>query len=78
VVPSEYMGRTIPSIRIELEMEEADWKPFRDALDKSDMKKFDGMFDLPKFYNSACSYSVQYVRDSIQILCLYFLIISKS
>lgn len=72
------MSRTIPSFRIELEMEEADWKPFRDALDKSDMKKFDVMFDLPKFYNSACSYSVQYVRDSIQILCLYFLIISKS
>jgi hypothetical protein len=40
------MGRTIPSFRIALAMEEADWKPFRNALDKSDRKKFDGMFDI--------------------------------
>lgn len=43
-------------------MEQAEWKPFRNALDKSDRKKFDGMFDIPRFYISACSYSVQYVR----------------
>lgn len=72
------MGMTIPSFRIELDMEEAESKPFRNVLDKSDMKKFDGMFDLPRFYITSCSYSVQYVRDSIQILRLYFLIISKS
>jgi hypothetical protein len=56
------MGRTIPSFRIALENEEQDWKPFRNALDKSDRKKFDEMFDIPRFYISACSYSVQYVR----------------
>jgi len=56
------MGRTIPSFRIALEMEQAEWKPFRNALDKSDRKKFDEMFDIPRFYISACSYSVQYVR----------------
>jgi hypothetical protein len=33
------MGRTIPSFRIALEMEERRWKPFRNALDKSDRKK---------------------------------------
>ena len=35
-------GRTIPSFRIALAMEEeAEWKkPFRDDLDKSDRKKF--------------------------------------
>jgi hypothetical protein len=38
------------------------WKPFRNALDKSDRKKFDEMFELPKFDISACSNSVQYVR----------------
>ena len=32
------------------------------ALDKSDKKKFDEMFDIPRFYISACSCSVQYVR----------------
>jgi len=56
------MGRTIPSFRIALGMEKEDWKPFRNALDKKDRKEFDDMFDIPKFYISACSNSVQYVR----------------
>jgi hypothetical protein len=37
-------------------------RPFRTALDRSDGKKFDEMFDVPRFYISACSYSVEYVR----------------
>jgi hypothetical protein len=56
------MGRTIPSFRIALEMEKEDWRPFRNALDKSDRKKFDEMFDIPRLYTSACSYVVQPVR----------------
>jgi hypothetical protein len=56
------MGRTIPSFRIALEMEREEWKPFRNALDKSDRKKFDDMWDIPRWYVSACSNSVQYVR----------------
>jgi hypothetical protein len=56
------MGRTIPSFRIALAMEEAEWKPFRNALDKSDRKKFDEMFDIPRSYVSACSNAVQPVR----------------
>jgi hypothetical protein len=43
-------------------IEKEEWKPFRNALDKSDRKKFDEMWDLPKWYISACSNSVQYVR----------------
>jgi hypothetical protein len=39
-----------------------DWKPFSDALDKSDRKKFDEMWDIPRLYTSACSYAVQPVR----------------
>lgn len=62
------MGRTIPSFRLALELEKEDWKPFRNALDKSDRKKFDEMFDIPRFYISACSDSVQYARNSISIL----------
>jgi hypothetical protein len=42
-------------------MEEREWKPFRNALDKSDRKKFDDMFDTPRLYFSACSNSVQLV-----------------
>jgi hypothetical protein len=56
------MGRTIPSFRLALELEKEDWKPFRNALDKSDRKLFDDMFDLPRLYTSACSYAVQPVR----------------
>jgi hypothetical protein len=53
------MGRTILSFSVALEMEKEDWKPFCNALDKRDRKKFDDMFDLPKFYISDCSNSVK-------------------
>jgi hypothetical protein len=66
------MGRTIPSFRIALAMEKEDWKPFRNALSKSDRKKFDEMFDIPRFYISACSYSVQYVRLHPILLSILF------
>jgi len=56
------MGRTVPSFRTVLATEKEDWKPFLNALDKSDRKKFDEMWDLPRWYISACSNSVQYVR----------------
>jgi hypothetical protein len=53
------MGRTIPYFRIALAMEEKeDWKPFRNALDKSDRKKFDEMWDLPKWYISGCMHYI--------------------
>jgi hypothetical protein len=55
------MGRTIPSFRIALEMEKAEWKPFRNALCKVDRKKFDDMWDIPRLYLSACSNSCQLV-----------------
>jgi hypothetical protein len=61
-VISAIMGRTIPSFRTVLDMEKEEWKPFRNALDKSDRKKFDEMWDIPRCYISACSNSVQYVR----------------
>jgi hypothetical protein len=55
------MGRTIPSFRMTLAMENKKWKPFRDALDKKERKDFDDMWDIPKLYISACSNSVQLV-----------------
>jgi len=55
------MGRTIPSFRIALEMERSEWKPFGNALDKSERKKFDEMWDIPRLYVSACSNSCQLV-----------------
>jgi hypothetical protein len=66
------MGRTIPSFRIALAMEQEEWKPFRNALDKSDRKKFDDMFDIPRSYISACSYSIQYVRIYPTLMSILF------
>jgi hypothetical protein len=55
------LGRTVPSFRIVLQMEKEEWKPFRNALDKSEKKKFDEMWDIPRLYITACSNSVQLV-----------------
>jgi len=49
------VGRTVPSYRIAVEMERSKWKPFRQALDKKDRKRFDEMFSYSRLYNSAGS-----------------------
>src|ERR687885_234489 len=57
------MGRTIPSFRLALAMEERRWKLYRRALGKQkDRKEFDEMFAIPRLYSSACSYAAQPVR----------------
>jgi hypothetical protein len=66
------MGRTIPSFRNVLAMEKAEWKPFRNALDKSERKEFDDMFDIPRLYLSACSNSVQLVPLHPIIMSILF------
>lgn len=66
------MGRTIPSFRIALGMEKADWKPFHNALDKKEIKEFDEMFDIPKLYISACSNSVQLVPLQPIVISILF------
>ena len=55
------MGRTVPSFRTVITEEKQEWKPFRIALDKSERKEFDEMWDIPRLYVSACSNSVQFV-----------------
>jgi hypothetical protein len=55
------LGRTVPSFRIVIAEEKQEWKPFRNALDKSERKEFDEMWDIPRLYVSACSNSVQLV-----------------
>jgi hypothetical protein len=72
------MGRTIPSFRIALAMEKEEWKPFRNALSKSDRKKFDEMWDLPKWYISACSNSVQLVPLHPISSCRFSFVITSS
>ena len=53
-------------------MEKAEWKPFRNALDKSERKEFDDMFDIPRLYLSACSNSVQLVPLHPIIISILF------
>jgi hypothetical protein len=55
------MGRTISSFRMVLALEKEDWKPFRNALDKKDRKKFDDMFDIssPTFQPTLLLFNIQ-------------------
>ena len=66
------MGRTIPSFRNVLAMEKADWKSFRNALDKSEIKEFDDVFYNPRLYLSVCSNSVQLVPLQPIIMSILF------
>src|SRR5918911_3171361 len=56
------MGRTIPSFRQAVWLEYRKWKPFRNALDKSDRKLFDEIWELTALYNSAMSYCANPIR----------------
>ncbi len=57
------MGRTIPSFRIAVILEEKEWKSSRKYLNKKgDKKAFDDMFSIAKLYNSACSYAANSIR----------------
>ena len=56
------MGRTIPSFRMASVEEYKEWKEFRQALDKSDKKAFDAMFDIAHLCNSASSYAAKPIR----------------
>jgi hypothetical protein len=55
------LGRTVPSFRIILAEEKQEWTPFKKALDKSERKSFDEMWDIARLYVSSCSNSVQLI-----------------
>jgi hypothetical protein len=46
--------------------------PLHNALDKSEKKSFDEMFDIPKLYISSCSNSVQLVQLHPIIISILF------
>jgi hypothetical protein len=66
------MGRTVLSFRIVIAEEKQEWKPFRNALDKSERKDFDEMWEIPKLYVSACSNSCQLVPLQPIIISILF------
>lgn len=53
------MGRTIPSFRTAEAQETAEWKPFRNALPKSERATFDDMLGSAMLYTSASSAAVR-------------------
>jgi|SRR5919108_1593489 hypothetical protein len=53
-------------------MQKEEWKPFRNALDKSERKEFDDMFDVARLYITACSNSVQLVPLHPIVMCILF------
>ena len=66
------MGRTVPSFRIVLEEEKQEWKPFRAALNKSEKKEFDDMWDVPRLYITACSNAVSLVPHQPIMISILF------
>jgi len=57
------MGRTIPSFRIAVVLEEKKWKQYRKYLNnKKDRNVFDHMFSIANLYNSASSNAVNPIR----------------
>jgi hypothetical protein len=53
-------------------MEKEEWKPFRNALSKSEKKQFDEIWDIPRLYASACSNSCQLVPLQAIIISILF------
>ncbi len=52
---AQKIGRTVPSFRNVIVEGKQEWKPFRNALNKSGKKAFDEMQDIPRLYLMACS-----------------------
>jgi hypothetical protein len=56
------MGRTIPSFRIAMLLEEKRWKLYRQYLRKKEQKIFKHMFSIAYLLNSASSYAANPIR----------------
>ncbi|AIF82089.1 hypothetical protein NTE_00005 [Candidatus Nitrososphaera evergladensis SR1] len=52
--------------------EEAEWKPFRNTLSKSERKEFDRMFATSRLYISACSYAAKPIRIQPIFMAIIF------
>ncbi len=72
MVLQQHGQNNIPSFRIAFDREQRERKkPFRDMFDKPEKKQFDEMlFDIPRLYLSACSYSVHTVRPYLILMSI--------
>lgn len=64
------MGRTIPSFRLLIDIEELEWREFRKYLCKQDKKIFNKLFSLPKIY---CHYLSNLKNPPIQSIFMVIL-----
>ncbi len=66
------LGRTVPSFRIALTGEVAEWKEYRNYLGKKEKRALDEMFALVGSYISACSNAVVPIRIHVVIVTILF------
>ena len=66
------MGRTVPSFRLALSQETAQWRLFRKNLPKSEQKIFDEMLGTARLYASASSAAVRTSRFEGMTMALLF------
>ena len=65
------MGRTIPSFRIAVVLEQKKWKEFRKYLrNKNEKKIFDNMFSIATLYNSATTNAVIPIRIHLMMISI--------
>lgn len=66
------MGRTIPSFRIAIDLEQKEWKSYQKYLNLEKRKLFREMFSIARLYNSACSYCSNPIRIYPILLSIIF------
>jgi hypothetical protein len=66
------MGRTIPSFRIAIDLEQKEWKSYQKYLNLEKRKLFREMFSIARLYNSACSYCSNTIRIYPILLSIIF------
>jgi len=62
----------VPSFRLALAQEEAEWKEYRRYLGKKERKAFDEMFAAVRLYISACSSAIKPVRIYVIVATILF------
>jgi hypothetical protein len=66
------MGRTVPSFRIALYLEQRYWADFRRALDTQGKLAFDQVFAIARLYISACMMVCRPIRlESIMMSIIF-------
>jgi len=66
------MGRTVPSFRIALYLEQRRWNDFRKELDKDGKLAFNEVFVVARLYISACMMACRPIRLESIMMSIVF------